>query len=74
MSALLPPTHAPLMFSRKSKCDGQQPVCGPCRDSGRADEVSCSLLVVRRMLLVVRRMLFVVQGVVQGVERAAHDP
>ncbi|GJE99786.1 fungal specific transcription factor domain-containing protein [Phanerochaete sordida] len=23
---------------RKSKCDGQQPVCGPCRDSGRADE------------------------------------
>ena len=23
----------------KSKCDGQQPVCGPCRDSGRADEV-----------------------------------
>ncbi|KAI0083369.1 fungal-specific transcription factor domain-containing protein [Irpex rosettiformis] len=23
---------------RKSKCDGHQPVCGPCRDSGRADE------------------------------------
>ncbi|KAI0076969.1 hypothetical protein K474DRAFT_1561411, partial [Panus rudis PR-1116 ss-1] len=23
---------------RKSKCDGQEPVCGPCRDSGRAAE------------------------------------
>ncbi|KAI0782595.1 fungal-specific transcription factor domain-containing protein [Abortiporus biennis] len=25
---------------RKSKCDGQEPVCGPCRDSGRAAECS----------------------------------
>ena len=34
----IPHAHLVLVHS-KSKCDGQQPVCGPCRDSGRADEV-----------------------------------
>lgn len=47
----------------KSKCDGQQPVCGPCRDSGRADEVrrSCSSFVAhiltRLTLLTTHRTL-----------------
>lgn len=40
-------SHAHLgAVARKSKCDGQQPVCGPCRDSGRADEVRRSPIVL----------------------------